>query len=370
MDEINWEDRLIGVKGSRGVGKTTFLLDYAREYFGADNKECLYINLNHFYFTERTLVDFAAEFRAKGGKVLLIDQVFKYSNWSRELRYCYDNFEDLKIVFSGSSVMRLKEENPDLSGKVVSYNLRGFSFREFLNLMSGNQFPAYTFDEVLENHQEIAKRICSVVRPMAYFQDYLHHGFYPFFLEKRNFSENLLKTMNMMIEVDILLIKQIELKYLSKIKKLLYLLAVDGPVAPNVSQLATEIQTSRATVMNYIKYLADARLINMVYPKGESFPKKPAKIMMHNTNLMYSIYPVKVEEQDVLETFFVNTLWKDHKINKGDKGTSFLVDNTLHFRICAEGSKYKSNPNIYYAMHKMEIGHGDQIPLWLFGFLY
>ena len=119
----------------------------------------------------------------------------------------------------------------------------------------------------------------------------MHHGFYPFFLEKRNFSENLLKTMNMMVEVDILLIKQIELKYLSKIKKLLYLLAVDGPKAPNVSQLANDIQTSRATVMNYIKYLADARLINMVYPKGEEFPKKPSKIMMHNSNLMYSIYP-------------------------------------------------------------------------------
>ena len=130
MDEIDWNDRLIGIKGSRGVGKTTFLLDYAREHFGADNKECLYINLNHFYFTERTLVDFASEFRAKGGKVLLIDQVFKYSGWSKELRYCYDNFTDLKIIFSGSSVMRLKEENPDLSGKVVSYNLRGFSFRE------------------------------------------------------------------------------------------------------------------------------------------------------------------------------------------------------------------------------------------------
>ena len=241
MDEINWEDRLIGIKGSRGVGKTTFLLDYAREYFGADNKECLYINLNHFYFTERTLVDFAAEFRAKGGKVLLIDQVFKYSNWSRELRYCYDNFEDLKIVFSGSSVMRLKEENPDLSGKVVSYNLRGFSFREFLNLMSGNQFSAYTFDEVVENHQEIAKRICSVVRPMAYFQDYLHHGFYPFFLEKRNFSENLLKTMNMMLEVDVLYIKQIEQSYLPKLRKLLYLLATSAPCTPNVSQLSKDI---------------------------------------------------------------------------------------------------------------------------------
>ena len=370
MDEINWEDRLIGIKGSRGVGKTTFLLDYAREYFGADNKECLYINLNHFYFTERTLVDFAAEFRAKGGKVLLIDQVFKYSNWSRELRYCYDNFEDLKIVFSGSSVMRLKEENPDLSGKVVSYNLRGFSFREFLNLMSGNQFSAYTFDEVVENHQEIAKRICSVVRPMAYFQDYLHHGFYPFFLEKRNFSENLLKTMNMMLEVDVLYIKQIEQSYLPKLRKLLYLLATSAPCTPNVSQLSKDIETSRATVMNYIKYLADARLINLVYPKGEEFPKKPSKIMMHNSNLMYSIYPVKVEEQDVLDTFFVNTLWKDHKVHKGDKNVSFMVDEVMPFKICAEGTKIKNNPDVTYALQKAEIGRGNQIPLWMFGFLY
>ena len=326
--------------------------------------------LNHFYFTERTLVDFAAEFRAKGGKVLLIDQVFKYSDWSRELRYCYDNFEDLKIVFSGSSVMRLKEENPDLSGKVVSYNLRGFSFREFLNLMSGNQFPAYTFDEVLENHQEIAKRICSVVRPMAYFQDYLHHGFYPFFLEKRNFSENLLKTMNMMLEVDVLYIKQIEQSYLPKLRKLLYLLATSAPCTPNVSQLSKDIETSRATVMNYIKYLADARLINLVYPKGEEFPKKPSKIMMHNSNLMYSIYPVKVEEQDVLDTFFANSLWKDHKVHKGDKNVSFMVDEVMPFKICQEGAKIKNNPNVTYALHKAEIGRGNQIPLWMFGFLY
>ena len=370
MDEIDWNNRLIGIKGSRGVGKTTFLLNYARECYGADNKECLYVNLNHFYFTERTLVDFAEEFRVKGGKVLLIDQVFKYNDWSRELRYCYDNFEDLRIVFSGSSVMRLKEENPDLAGKVASYNLRGFSFREYLNLMAGTDFPAVSFDEVMRDHTLIAKDICSKVKPMAYFQDYLHHGFYPFFLEKRNFSENLLKTMNMMLEVDVLYIKQIEQSYLPKLRKLLYLLATTAPCTPNVSQLSKDIETSRATVMNYIKYLADARLINMVYPKGEDFPKKPSKIMMHNTSLMYSIYPVKVEEQDVLETFFVNSLWKDHKINKGDKGTSFLVDNDLHFRICADGCKFKTNPNVYYAMHKLELGHGNQIPLWMFGFLY
>ena len=369
MDEIDWNDRLIGIKGTRGVGKTTFLLQYAKEKFGTDHS-CLFINMNNFYFSKYTLVEFAAEFVKRGGKVLLIDQVFKYPEWSHDLRACYEMFPTLKIIFTGSSVMRLKEENPELSGLVKVYYLRGFSFREYLNLQSGNCFRAYTLQEILENHEQIAKTILRNVKPLDYFQDYLHHGFYPFFLEKRNFSENLLKTMNMMIEVDILLIKQIELKYLSKIKKLLYLLAVDGPVAPNVSQLATEIQTSRATVMNYIKYLADARLINMVYPKGEEFPKKPSKLMMHNTNLMYSIYPVKVEEQDVLDTFFMNTLYKDHKLYKGDKGTSFMVDNGLHFRICAEGCKFKNNPNVYYALHKLELGHGNMIPLWLFGFLY
>ncbi len=369
MDEIDWNDRLIGIKGTRGVGKTTFLLQYAKEKFGTDHS-CLFINMNNFYFSKYTLVEFAAEFVKRGGKVLLIDQVFKYPEWSHDLRACYEMFPTLKIIFTGSSVMRLKEENPELSGIVKVYYLRGFSFREYLNLQSGNCFRAYTLQEILENHEQIAKTILRNVKPLDYFQDYLHHGFYPFFLEKRNFSENLLKTMNMMIEVDILLIKQIELKDLSKIKKLLYLLAVDGPVAPNVSQLATEIQTSRATVMNYIKYLADARLINMVYPKGEEFPKKPSKLMMHNTNLMYSIYPVKVEEQDVLDTFFMNTLYKDHKLYKGDKGTSFMVDNGLHFRICAEGCKFKNNPNVYYALHKLELGHGNMIPLWLFGFLY
>ena len=369
MDEIDWNDRLIGIKGTRGVGKTTFLLQYAKEKFGTDHS-CLFINMNNFYFSKYTLVEFAAEFVKRGGKVLLIDQVFKYPEWSHDLRACYEMFPTLKIIFTGSSVMRLKEENPELSGIAKVYYLRGFSFREYLNLQSGNCFRAYTLQEILENHEQIAKTILRNVKPLDYFQDYLHHGFYPFFLEKRNFSENLLKTMNMMIEVDILLIKQIELKYLSKIKKLLYLLAVDGPVAPNVSQLATEIQTSRATVMNYIKYLADARLINMVYPKGEEFPKKPSKLMMHNTNLMYSIYPVKVEEQDVLDTFFMNTLYKDHKLYKGDKGTSFMVDNGLHFRICAEGCKFKNNPNVYHALHKLELGHGNMIPLWLFGFLY
>ncbi len=369
MDEIDWSDRLIGIKGTRGVGKTTFLLQYAKEKFGTD-RSCLFINMNNFYFSEHSIVDFAYEFQRRGGKVLLIDQVFKHPEWSNELRTCYERFPKLKIVFTGSSVMRLKEENSELRDIAKSYNLRGFSFREYLNLMTGHNFPSYSLSEILSDHERIAKTVLSKVRPVDYLQDYMHHGFYPFFLEKRNFSENLLKTMNMMIEVDILLIKQIELKYLHKIKKLLYKLAVDGPQAPNVSQLAADIETSRATVMNYMKYLADARLINMIFPRGEEFPKKPSKIMLHNSNLMYTIYPVKVEEQDVLDTFFVNTLWKDHKVNRGDKNCSFYVDDIMPFKICCEGAKIRNNPAVTYVLHKAEIGRGNQIPLWLLGFLY
>lgn len=372
MDEIDWNDRLIGIKGTRGVGKTTFLLQYAKEHFGSNDHRCLYVNMNNFYFQGRGIADFAGEFVDQGGQVLLIDQVFKQPNWSRELRECYDKYPQLKIVFTGSSVMRLKEENPELNGLVKSYNLRGFSFREYLNLKAHTHFVPLTLDEIVSNHEAIAKDIVMKVDPTDYFKDYLHHGFYPFFLENRNFMENLLKTMNMMTEVDILLIKQIELKYLTKIKKLFYLLALNGPQAPNISKLADEIDTSRATVMNYIKYLADARLINLVYNPGQQFPKKPSKVMMHNPNLMYAIYPITSSMQEVMETFFVNTLWKDHLVNQGDKDHCYLVDNKLRFRVCDAlvADKSRNAGGTIYARYHQKIGHGDQIPLWLLGMLY
>ena len=372
MDEINWNDRLIGIKGTRGIGKTTFLLQYAKEKFDIQDRQCLYINMNNFYFQERGIADFAGEFYHRGGRVLLVDQVFKQPNWSEELRRCYDEHPGLKIVFTGSSVMRLKEENPELNGIVKSYNLRGFSFREFINLQTGNNFHPYTLEEILADHEHIIKEILPKVSPNKYFQDYIHHGFYPFYQEQRNYSENLLKTMNMMTEVDILLIKQIELKYLTKIKQLFYLLAEEGPKAPNVSQLANKIETSRATVMNYVKYLTDARLLNMIYPVGQDFPKKPAKIMLHNSNLLYAIYPIHVEKQNAMETFFVNSLWKDHKVNQGSRDSLYMVDERLKFRVCdAEASgKTRNSPDTIYARYNTEIGKDNQIPLWLLGFLY
>jgi hypothetical protein len=373
MDEIDWNDRMIGIKGTRGVGKTTFLLQYAKERFDIQDKQCLYINMNNFFFQGHGIAEFAGKFYLQGGRVLLIDQVFKQPNWSSELRKCYDLYPNLKIVFTGSSVMRLKDENPELNGIVKSYNLRGLSFREFINLQTGNNFKAYSLDEILHNHEAIIKLILPKVSPNRYFQDYIHHGFYPFFQEHRNYSENLLKTMNMMTEVDILLIKQIELKYLTKIKKLFYQIAEDGPCkTPNISKLAQDIETSRATVMNYIKYLTDARLLNLIYPVGQDFPKKPAKIMLHNSNLMYAIYPIQVDKQEAMETFFVNAMWKDHKVNTGCRDCSFLVDEKLKFRIVDAKSpnKLRVLPDVIYARYNTEISKDNQIPLWLLGFLY
>ena len=331
MDEIDWSDRMIGIKGTRGIGKTTFLLQYAKEHFDIQDRKCLYINMNNFYFQGRGIADFAGEFYRKGGRVLLIDQVFKQPDWSQELRKCYDLYTNLKIVFTGSSVMRLKDENPELNGIVKSYNLRGFSFREFINLLTGNDFRPYTLEEILNDHEHIIKQILPKVSPNRYFQDYIHHGFYPFFQEHRNYSENLLKTMNI-----------------------------------------KDIETSRATVMNYIKYLTDARLLNMIYPLGEDFPKKPSKVMLHNSNLLYAIYPIHVDKQTAMETFFVNSLWKDHKVNQQGRDQYYLVDGGLKFRVCdAENSnKLRYAPDIIYARYNTEIGRNNQIPLWLLGFLY
>ncbi len=366
---IDKNSRLIGIKGSRGVGKTTFLLQYAKENYGLD-RSCLYINLNNLYFTEHTLRDFAKRFYQQGGRVLLIDQVFKYPGWSEELKYCYDHFPELKIVFSGSSVMRLKEENPVLAGLVDVYNLRGFSFREYLNLMTHTHFPAYSLEEIMTNHRAIAQEICAQVNPQDYFPGYLHHGFYPFFLDKSNFSENLVKNINMTMEVDILLIKQIELSYLPKVRRLMYLLSVQSPAPTNVSQLSKDIQISRATVMNYLKNLKDARLINMLYHEGEEFPKKPAMVYMHNTNIIYSNRSVEVNPQSVRETFFYNTLHKDHHLNMGSHKAQFLVNGQYSFRIQENVPRSRVNPELYYAIDKLKVGSGNLIPLWLFGFVY
>lgn len=369
MDNIEWNNRLICVQGPRGVGKTSFLIQYAKENFSPDDKRCLYINLNNFYFTVKTIQDFANEFQMRGGKVLLIDQIFKYPTWAEELAFCYDNYTNLQIIFSGSSVLDLNSENYHLKGKVATYNLRGFSFREFLELQTGCEFEAYSLEDLLEHHTEIANEITFQIKPLAYLEDYLKYGYYPFFLEKRNFMETLLKTMNMMLEIDVMSINQIGQSYLPKIRKLLYHLSLSTPASPNVSQLSADIETSRATVMNYMKYLKDARLVNLLYPPNEVFPKKPAHLYMHNPNILYATRQTTGNEQIVWETFFYSQVHKDHKVNAGSRNCQFLINEQYSFSV-GERIRGKFNPDCYYAISGIEAGERKVIPLWLFGFLY
>lgn len=372
MHQIDWSGRLIGIKGTRGVGKTTFLLQYAKEYFEIEKRDCLYINLNHFYFTVRTIYSFAKEFAENGGKTLLLDQIFKYPEWSKELRMCYEHIPGLKIVFTGSTVMKLGE-NEDLASIVDVYNLRGFSYREFLNILLGKDFKAYSLDEIIKNHSQIAKDVCIQINPLEHFWPYIHHGYYPFFLEKRNFSENLLKTINMMLEVDVLSIKQIELSYLPKLRKLIYLLAQSAPGKPNISQLSIDCEISRATVTNYLEYLKSARLINMLYSEGEEFPKKPDKVYMHNTSLMFPLKESEISDQDLSETFFYNQIHhSDSKVMKGVKAGQFVVEKNnkkYTFRV-GHKARGKHRDDVFFALDKLSHGENNIIPLWLFGFLY
>ena len=369
IDEINWNDRLIGILGFRGVGKTALLLQYARENFSLRERKCLYINMNNFFFQNNDLVEFAAEFLKNGGHTLLIDQVYKQTGWSHMLREIYERFPKLHVVFAGSSVMPLDKSNPELDGLVKCYTLKGFSLREYLNLKVGLDLKSYNIREIQNRHERIAQEIMEQVNPLEHIRGYLHHGYYPFFLEQGNFTERLHRMMNLMIEVDILHLNQIELKYLDRLKKLFYILATGDTGAPNVSQLAVDVSTSRATVMNYIKFLTDAGLLNLIYRKGEDFPKKPARTLLSNTNLMYAVCGGKPDTQFLIETFFQNALWGLYDVKAGDRSCTFLVDDDQRFRIVAEEPRRRAS-EVIYVRSDIETGRDQEIPLWLYGFLY
>lgn len=387
MDEINWDDRLIAIKGGRGVGKTDFLLSRVKEieteWATVPEQEvkkrkskkpkkvvrpCLYVSLNDFYFTENSLMDLAGIFVRQGGRYLFLDQLFKYPNWSRELKRCYAKYRDLHIIFCATPVMPIDEENNDLKDIVKTYNLRGFSFREYLNLQTGLRFRSYSLEEIIQRHASISREVCERVQPLEYFKSYLEHGFYPSYLESKSFEAELLKVMNSQLEVDVLMIKQIDVSCLHKLRKLLYILMQDTPCTLNVSNISEEIGLSRATTMNYIKYLKDSRLINLLYPENKNFPMKPTKVYMHNTNLARMNFTRTIEPLDAYETCFYTFIHGSHKVNATERSAMFIVDGKYFFDVREKASSRDTiRPT---AVGELETGRGNQIPLWLLGFLY
>jgi predicted AAA+ superfamily ATPase len=371
---IDWNDRLIGLTGARGVGKTTFLLTHIKEQL-KNSTHALYASMDDLYFSEVPLVKLADEWVKSGGTHLFLDEIHKYPNWSQELKNIYDRYKKLKVVFTGSSVLHIQSGNADLSRRAVVYNMEGLSFREFLNIEAGTSFEKITIEDLIKNHLAICKEIVAKVKPLAYFDNYLKYGYYPFYLESTTtYHRKLLNTINLTLEVDLPYLRHVDVKYIHKLKKLLYMLSQSVPFQPNVSQLAADIEVARNTVMLYLNYLEEAKLLNLLRSKASSdaILAKPEKVYLHHPNLLHAIGSAALNKGNERETFFYNQVNNVCKVAFSPQG-DFLVEGKYTFEVGGKtkGKKQiKSVKNSYIAADMLEYGFENKIPLWLFGFLY
>ena len=372
--KIDWTDRLIGLRGPRGIGKTTILLQYLKLHHESD-ESALYISLDNIWFSEQNLVEFVDDFAKRGGKKLFIDEIHKYPNWAQELKNIYDDFPEVSVVFTGSSLLEILNARADLSRRAVMYSMQGLSFREFLNLEYGFEFSPLNLKEIIENHGKIATEIVGNIQPIKYFSTYLKTGYYPFFRDNPNtYDQRLEEIVNFILEIELPTLRQVDPSYIIKLKQLLMVISSSVPFKPNVTKLAERIGINRNTLITYFHYLEESGLTQQLFKdaKGITRLQKPDKIYLDNTNLLYTIAPQNVQIGHVRETFFANQLAYKHLVEYTDVG-DFKIDQTLTFEI---GGKHKTKEqvkdlqNAFIAADDIEIGFQEKIPLWLFGFLY
>jgi len=380
-EKINWDLKSIGILGQRGLGKTTMMLQYIKEHY-PDSDKVLYISLDNPYFQATSLLDFAKEFEMNGGEVLFIDEVHKYNDWSTHIKKIYDILE-LKVVFSGSSILQITNQNADLSRRTIIYYLENLSFREYLFLQDIATFKSYSLEELLSNHSRISSEISKQIKPIKFFKEYLEFGAYPFILEdKESYHQRIIQIINLILESDLPHIARIEMQQIQKLKKLLYLLAINVPFIPNIKDLAESTNISRPKLYEYLNELENAKIINSIrsQEKGYSLMSKPEKLFMQNTNISHALTS-KVDSGSAREAFFVNqiknyyasqNLFINEAIYASKKG-DFLVNTTYTFEVGGKNKGFKQikeMENSYVASDDIEFGFGNKIPLWLFGFLY
>ena len=375
MQEVNWNARLIGIKGARGVGKTTLLLQYLKINFTDNRALTLYVSLDSFAFRGKTLLGLADEFVRNGGKHLFLDEVHKYPNWAQELKNIYDDYSELQIVFTGSSLLEILNSRADLSRRVVIYHMQGLSFREFIMLETGIYFTPLTLESILKDHLHLAGLINAKIKVFPHFEKYLKQGYYPFYREELDlYEQRVEEVINMMLEIELPLLRGMDIGLVPKIKQLLVIISESVPFVPNIVNLSQKIEIHRTTLMSYLFYLQELGLTYHLLKEARGSVKlqKPAKIYLGNTNLMYVLSSFSANRGNVRETFFANQVGYKHKISFHEK-TDFLVDNTYAFEI---GGKDKSKKqiagieNAYIVMDEIEYGYQNKIPIWLFGFLY
>lgn len=373
IDQLPWNDRLLGIVGARGVGKTTLMLQYILEKY-QDDRKALYVSLDDISFPFDSLINFADDFVKIGGKHLFIDEIHKYYHWSLELKNIYDRYPDLKVTFSGSSILDIYKSTSDLSRRALVFTLHGLSFRQYLQIETGLKFPVFSLEEILLNHQKISYDINVKIKPFAFFSDYLKHGYYPFYLQNKEFyAMRLSNTLNQIVETDLPLIQSIDLKNINKLKRFIHILAREIPYKPNISKLSTALEISWQTIILYLNYLEKARIISMIYPmaKNVSLLSKPEKIFLQNPNLFYVFKNTIDNKGSVRESFFISQMVQ-HTITIPKYG-DFMIDEKYVFEIGGKNKTYHQiadTPHSFIASDDVEFGNGNKIPLWLFGFLY
>ncbi len=373
--EIDYSEKMIAIFGARGVGKTTLLFQYLKE-LQSKNKKALYISLDYPFLTGVDLLDIVEEFINDGGEYLLLDEVHRYKDFSSYLKSIYDLY-DIKVLFTGSSATSILNAKSDLSRRVSLYSLNGFSFREYLELKFDLILQSYSVPKLLGKHSEIAKHILEKkesIDILTEFKEYLKTGYYPFYFDKQtSYYQSLLNTINLTIDLDLTSLGLIEQKYTYKLKKLLEVICESKPFEVNYTKIAASAEISRVKLYDYISYLSDGQMLLLVDENVRGIKKiaKPAKIYLDNTNLLYA-YCEESEKGTIRETFFANQVSLKNRLNVVKEG-DFLVDKKYIFEIGGKNKTFKQVKdleNSFVVSDDIEIGSGNKIPLYLFGFLY
>lgn len=372
--DINWDNRLIAIRGAKGVGKTTLMLQYIKMN-GADARRMLYASLDSAYFMQHSLTDFAEEFYKKGGEHLFLDEVHKYDTWSQEIKELYDLYPDLKIVLSGSSLLSILNGDADLSRRCIPYEMQGMSFREYLEIIHGIRLPKVTLQELLDNPNDLCEEVMRVCRPLSYFDDYLREGYYPFILEgQAEYSIRLENVINYIIEVELPKLCNVDVANIRKLKAMVAVLSSNVPQQIDMQKLSTMLEVSRVTLLGYFQYLAKAKILNLLYSSEINIKKlqKPDKIFVENPNIMDAMTLDTVNEGTRRECFIVNQLRHGHRVEYSKRG-DFIVDGRYTIEVggkSKDGKQVAGVDDAFIAADDIEYAYGNKIPLWAFGFLY
>ena len=380
MSEIHWNAQLISIMGAKGVGKSMLIKQYLKQNYQPLDRRMLYCSADTVEFSTRTLVELAEEFVIRGGELLVIDEIHKYksgtSDWSREIKEIYELFPQLKLIVSGSSLLRLREGDADLSRRAVKYTMSGLSFRESLRFYHGLSFEKWTLQDILEHPYDLWQMVTSKCKPVALFKEYLEKGYYPFLLEgEGEYYTKIEQVVNYIIEIELPRICKVDVSNVRKLQALIALICSEVPFELNANKIAAALEIGRDTVVEYLKYLGDAKVLNLLYSDKKKIGKlsKPDKVYLENPNILYALAPTKADIGTLRETFAIGSLSELHNVEYDKAQGDFKVDEKYTFEIGGRSKDFSQIAGVkdsYIFADDWDMPDGAKLPLWMLGFLY